>query len=519
MLNEFSHNLDMALWEHPLRLIFLYVSILTLTSLGFCYRYREARRKYRDDNVTSVQLNAQHVIIFVLFCVYLALIPAWQDFTLFDAHHLFKTIDGTKDWPHPPIWPAQGRLFPLSDQEFRYLAQISPTIFFYHFAFAIEVIAVAMITSRMVDNRYVGIAIAGAISTPAFAQAYFGLVFPERNLVFLLALFALGFDRWSQRGCLWCLAAAMVSGITLLFYKELGIILTGVVALLFLIKNKLITPVQRDARNTSAAIFLLISVAGWIAIYLLAIYPQIEAVYQTLRVVTRFDALANLIVQPWVYILIGMAFRRSKTVSEKWHLLDPLWDGFLIGAMIYTAALVVMRFDLNYYYAPPAFLAWLLFGRLLPKLSLNTKGMWVVYFFIAIQSYQAVCVIKPYKELVAAKSDAARFIGYLKSSTKNVTVHYPQASDYEAGLFSGFLNSKYSLNVKTIVRTEGNQAGSAKCINSINMPICHHGESLESGALSVSFGWPANMPDSSLIHISEPIGFWSNDYRVYVYEH
>jgi len=516
-MEYFSNIIDEQIWAHPLKYIFIYVTIMTTGGVILCYRHRRIPINISSTERAWRAIEEIKVLPYLVLGVYIALIPAWQDFTFFDANHLFKTLDIDKEWLPPPIWPKAGRLFPLSDQEFRYLALVSPTIFFYEFIFSLEVVAVIALLCRLIDKIYTPAALALVITNSAFTQAYFGLVFPERNLVFFLALFAVALDIWICKGKIWALALGLFCAATLIFYKELGVILTGTVGTLCVIKE-LIKNQQDCDRIIYAGWALLASSIGWCFIYIIAIYPQIDIAYHTLRSITFTETLEALAIQPWPWLLLIIARERIVSIARKASTIDPLWDGLIIGSVFYGGALASMRFDLPYYYSPPAVITLIALFRSGVQKVLGARWLEIVIFIIFIQTYQTAQTVIPYKELVAAKSDAAKYIGYLKSSTKKVTIHYLDISDYEAGLFSGLLDAKYSLEVHSIVSSKGIGPPIEKCTNSINMPACNHDQPPKLGDIAISFKKPHPLVNTILLHASEPIGFWKNNYRVYIYE-
>jgi hypothetical protein len=517
-LHNISEIIYSTLWTYPHKIIGGFIAGLTLLSIPFAIRHG-IRHPAPDITRTWPVLELHHLPLAafcVAFGIYLALIPAWEELTYWDSNIFFSTLkDGHQFYP-PAIWPGAGRLFPLAHQEFGYLSAISPTIFFYHAFAAAELIALLLLVCTFVNgNLRIGIFCA-ILTTPAIVQSYFGLIFPERNMVLLLAAIIAGALAWRNRGSLTGFVVASLSGVALLFFKETAFLLTGSIGIVALCAYWLgfRSPSNRNMLILSAV--LLISCACWLALYLVAIFPEIQNAYHSTYPVTRWNSFISVANQPWFFALCISLVARGWMLWKKMASVDPLWDGAALAALIYFVAIVALKFDIPYYFAPSAFLAWALVSQLLALWTSRKATAIFILVLISFQLHQTEELIKRKKELVASKADAARFIEESNPINRIIRIHFEKEDPYEAGLFSGFLNAKYGTSVVTILPETPGEKGTRACTPDISMP-CSFGLSVDPGDFIMSFGAPISNPTKPLVFVSEPVGFWQNTYRTYIY--
>src|SRR5512146_1149538 len=185
-------------------------------------RFRVARARRNAPCRTAVALAA-------FISVYSYLIVYHEDLVGLD----YATITAAR-FAVVPIWPWNGRFFPLALQEFNLLAILGRSATVYHGFAVLELLLVLACVFRLLDDTPAWFRCAVAtfmILLPGVFVSFFGLVYPERDIVFWLAFWMLcvqAFDRTRSRTAF---LAALVTAQFMLYYKETAFILIGGFAL------------------------------------------------------------------------------------------------------------------------------------------------------------------------------------------------------------------------------------------------------------------------------------------------
>ena len=123
----------------------------------------------------------------------------------------------------PPVWSALGRFYPLADQEFNLLKFVTRSPAGYHALVALQLlvlVAVLFVVLRAFQVRYRVLILIAAMVAPSFLIPFTGFVYPERNVLFWLAVMLLCLQAYSStKGRIYfvgCLVAAHFA----LYYKE-----------------------------------------------------------------------------------------------------------------------------------------------------------------------------------------------------------------------------------------------------------------------------------------------------------
>ena len=510
-----AHQFLAIIIEHPLRYIAIWVSFLVIVPFIAIVGTKKSSSICLYDLKQNFSYSPNIVaLFFFLMGVFVSLIPAWSALTFYDADHLYPLIDSSARWLPPPIWPELGRFFPLADQEFRYINLLFPTIYAFHALSVIQILVIALLLRSISGGRYWLISAAMAMSSVSFVEPFFGLIYPERNLVFFLVVTIFCIQRWESTGGLTYVFFGLLCANLLIFYKEIGFIFPGAIGSLGVMR---FLRGKSSIRTPIIYLSLFFTSFLWLLFYVIEILPEIVSVYRPIRSATIQDAFGFASMQTWFYLIVVMFIARLMFVVKKGTLLDPIMDGCILGALLYVSALIILKYDSPYYYSPAAIVAFGLFARVFPSF-MNSKifrSLMPCAIFL-LNAPASIEHIVRWKELIAAKSDAAAFIG-MNPANKNISIHYPGESSYVAGLFSGYISSKYKSRLIAVVH-DTSSTGASSCTSSINMPVCHYNTPYRPGDLVVSFGKPAAHEGLSLLYISSSIGWWRNSYFVYVYK-
>jgi hypothetical protein len=474
---------------------------------------------------------------------YAWLMIAWEDFTFFDAHFFFQSLAGGPQNVPVQVFPALGRAIPLQYQEFRPLSFIDNSAAFYQgFAFLELLLGGFLVTRVLRDSQAIAwIACTGILLAPPVVAALFHMVVPERNTMLLLCIFLWSGLAYEQTKRARFVVLAAVASFISLQYKETDAVMMTAWAGYLLLAAWLDR--RRAGPGRALAVIggsIALGCAIWFVAFAIAVLPQIERSYIVGRSRDALLVLQVLASQVWFLVLIGSILCRLLLARRRIHV-SPIWDGAPVAALALTAAYVKLGFIHEYYYAPAALLAWLYAGRI-AELALANSGPSRRPALIAITAlvaplalFQTLAsfwwVYAPWKENVASKADAARFIDSLHDARspdqrrQPLRIVFPRNSNYEAAFFIGYLEARYR-----ILDIEVDIGGLARdrlpdeisqCV--LWVPgMCTYGLSERRGDISVYFGeegddLAALKATYRLIHVSPDIGFWPNRLHAYVF--
>ncbi len=488
--------------------------------------------------------NAVFLLLGIGLGLYFWLMLAWEDFTFYDAHIFFQSLAGGPQYAPLQLFPSLGLLRPLSHQEFYPLSFLGNSAQVYQAFAAAEIILAGYFLTRVYRvHRAITIAICIAVLlTPPIVSAAFHIVNSERNILVLLCLFLWAALRYQQSRRTSFLVAASLASFVILQYKETAFVMMMAWACYLLAAARL----MKDLPSADRRCFTLLAgaviggCAIWLAVYGIAILPQIGRSYLVGRSHDPFLVLQVLASQVWVLILIGSILFRFM-LARRGIQASPVWDGMPVAALALTAAYVKLGFIHEYYYAPAALLAWLYAGRV-AELALANSGparrpalIGILALVMPLALFQTLVsfwwVYAPWKENVASKADAARFIDMLHDARppdrrgQPFRIVFPRSSNYEAAFFIGYLEARYRiLDIEVDIGDLGRDrlpGETSQCV--LWVPVmCNYGLSQRRGDVAVYFGeegddLAALKATYSLIHVSPDIGFWANRLRAYLF--
>ena len=394
---------------------------------------------------------------FLLFLgLYISLIFYKEDFAYYDDDQLIDFSLQGKTFA-PPVWPGSGRFFPLGLQEFNLLRYITISPAGYHSLVTAQLlilIVVLFLALSELKVRYRILTLSAVMLAPSFVIVFSGLVYPERNVLFLLAVMVLCLQRHSKTGdpayFLGCLVATQFA----LYYKETVVVFIATYAGARLLLEYHIGvrrghyPWRELARKGALSLGMLAVSGIYTAFFLIALLPQRsfsyiasthESVGSTLLAYLLIDCI------PFVLTVI-VILRLGRFLVSKGDL-DPLWDSLALAACVVFACTVGLRLYSGYYLAPVDFVALLYLGRL--AAAWISKPSWVrrfvaagVYLCIVSQSvaYSSFRMVEK-KNTIALKSRFADFLQvYLPTvDGKTVELFFPYTNGYRLMELSAYL--------------------------------------------------------------------------------
>lgn len=270
----------------------------------------------------------------------------------------------------PPVWPEDGRFWPLGFQEFNLIGQISQTAVGYQVLPAAQVVAFVGVVYRVLrefSNAARAALVIGLLITPGIAISLTGVVFPERNVLLLIAIVILAFQRWDRRPSGWLLVGLVMTVQAVLYFKEPMFLFLGTFAAARV--GLRVRSARAVGRSLGRGEILPELAIGVLCVVFVLLFVASQSGGEPLGYATRFQvsrtaavtgyALANLL--PFVFLLV-VAFRVARFALGRYEP-DRLWDPLAVGACAYIAFYFGIRMYRPYYLAPADLVAVIYLAR------------------------------------------------------------------------------------------------------------------------------------------------------------
>ena len=402
-------------------------------------------------DVTALALLA------VFLTSYSVMILVWEDFTYYDnSFFTLVTLKGHNIGA--PIWQGEGRFWPLGYQEFNLLRHFTGTITGYH-VLAIAQLFIFVTILLLCDDELsmaarVSLAFV-ALLTPSILISFTGLIFPERNVLLLLACLVLSIKRFEKtQSTPWAVAAAVCAQI-MIYYKETAfLLLFGFAAGRLILRcrnghhatwdyHRLWDKEGRlDLCLAGLAVLFSFYYIGVMGIHQKFHYAgdRRQPLGEILLAYIRLDFLAWLL----MFVVLG----RICLILRGRAAASPLWDGLALGGVLYILAYCYLGIFNAWYLAPADLIAVLYVGRF-AVLSWKKMGSWnkavasMLVFIVLIQdvSLSALAVFER-KNVIQAKIEIARVIQtqYSNDGGNALRLFFPFATPYVIMEFASYLS-------------------------------------------------------------------------------
>jgi len=415
-------------------------------------------------NATKVQpqfstLDGFSLVLFCLFAMfYMSVILYKEDFCYYDDDLLTEFSVQGKNFA-PPILNGD-RFFPLSGQEFNLFRLVTRSPFGYHSLVVMQLVILIVLIFLVVKNlkvRYRCLVTVTAMLAPSFLIPFMGFVYPERNVLFGLAILLLCLQGYSKTQSRLYFVGCLVATHFILYYKE--------TAVLFVVAFAVTRAILQTHRARRAGLpswrpivaenALSIGILGVAAIYtvlfLVVMLPHRNFSYiaasqhplsSVLAVYLQFDCLP--------FLLLGVFLLRLGRCLISQMELDPLWDSLAVGAITYFIGILALRINSGYYMAPVDFISIFYLAnmaRLWLKRPARVRVFSIAGIVIAVMSqaavYSSVRAVER-KETIAAKAGLAEFLkNYLPTiHNDSVELFFPYSNGYHLMGLSSYLNYK-----------------------------------------------------------------------------
>jgi hypothetical protein len=296
-----------------------------------------------------------------------------------------------------------------------------------------------------------------AMLAPSFVIAFTGLIYPERNILFWLAILMFCLERSSSSGNAIYVIGCFVATHFLLYYKEPMVIFVVVYAVVRLLLNarRFWGQSHPSWREFTLTNVIPIGMMGLASIYTFVFFLLIVRSSQKFGYIhdravdTRANILWTYLQRDWLLSIFGaVVFYRLVGFCLRKKQLDPLWDPLAFGAICYFLALIGVGLYADYYLAFVDLIALLYFVEscrscLGKGLSLRTVAVVAGLLLIVIQNaaYSALTVVER-KQVIGFERQLADFLkSYEGRGDKRETkLYFPYSDGYHLMELSSYLN-------------------------------------------------------------------------------
>jgi hypothetical protein len=392
-------------------------------------------------------------VLVLIFLVPYVLFMVWGvAFAYHDNDFFLETAAGRSSPLH--IWPEIGRYFPLQMKEFNLLRHISPTALFYQSVVAVQVVlfcALLLIALADIGMRWRVGAVLLLLCSNSIGIVFADPIYPERNIIFAMALFIVAVQRFDRSPSRLNFIAATVAAHLSLYFKEPIFLLVGTFA-----AGRLLL-VWRRTRPAGWAWLrgqpFELSLLGVCLVFAIQLFLTLLATRQSTYVVDAtvgpLTALARYArTDMWLLALIaGLVFRirRLRALGE----VDAIWDPLVQSAVLYFVVLIVIGLFADRYAPPIDLIAALYLAREMAYWwSARPARRWFLAAVTAATA-MAVCVFGAFrliehKSVVRGTVELAAFLDrFAAEHPGTVRVYFPDTYGWRLMNFAGYLRYRY----------------------------------------------------------------------------
>ena len=468
----FCKEIVKALWAiHPQRFWMVWIPVTTASLIyvmstlrrGATQICEKTTRAPRNAILTRRQIwNPRAIVVLTLSAIflasYIAMILVWEDFAYYDDDLFMLYALKGSNYPLP-IWRDNGRFFPFGMQEFNLIRHFTNSPIGYHLIpiFQLLILFCILLTldTELSITARAGLAIL-ALLTPSIFVIFGGLVYEERNVVFLLMCLVLSLKQFERTKAATWAVAAVASAQVMLYFKETAFLLLFAFAagrLILRCRNGQHTRWDYE-RLWDPESRLDLSLVGLAVLFLFS-YFAVMGIHGNTNYITNFHrrsmpeiVLDYLKIDVLIWLFVAVALRRMYLIL--WRGLEPwpLWDGLACGGAAWLAAYLYLGFFNSYYLAPADLIALLYVGRfvLLPwknTYSWNKATALILACIVVLQdvSLSAFAAFERKNDIHAKVEIASVIKRKYRCVNGNVpTLFFPFAKPYSIMEFVVYLN-------------------------------------------------------------------------------
>jgi hypothetical protein len=393
--------------------------------------------------------------LFVSFCI-LHMVHG-EDFAYYDNDQL-TDFSATGNAFRPPVWPEEGRFFPLGHQEFNIVLHFTRTAIGYQSFVAVQMLVllvVLFVVLRDMSVSYRVVALAAVMTAPSFSIPFTGLIYPDRNVLFWLGILIFCLVGYEKNGARIYFVGSLVASQFILYYKETVVVFltTYAVARLLLGIHLAWQEGQRSWRELARGNALVLAMLGVAAIYsvsfVVAVFGYSRFSYVNGLKLDMNTTILGYVETDWLLpvFVFAVVWRVCRVLGHRGQF-DPVWDPLAWGALTYVASLIALRLFRDYYMAPVDLIAFLYLAYLLAP-WIHQKPRWrtvvaivaLVCIMIHNAAYSALKIINR-KTVIQLNHELADFLKvYRPRATATATeLWFPYADGYRLMELSSYLH-------------------------------------------------------------------------------
>jgi hypothetical protein len=399
-------------------------------------------------------------LLLVFLAAYIFQIFYKETFAYYDDDMLTEFSVQGRNFP-APVWPDTGRFYPLADQEFNLLRFFTRSPAGYHSLVVVQLVLLVgllFVALREFKIRYRVLVLISALVAPSFLISFSGFVYPERNVLFWLAILVLCLLGYTRNRAPGYFVGCLVATHCALYYKEPVVLFVVACAVARIVIDLRTRPVSTNrhwhaiAKDNALSLGMLAVSGVYLMLFLAAMIPHHSFSY----VAQHSHGLGTMLVAylqiDWLPLIlcVVVALRVGWSIWCNGQL-DPVWDSLGVGAIAYFVSIIGLRLGSGYYLAPVDFIALLYLASIaLVWLSKPTRArtLMVAVTFVVIL-FQGVVYssfrIVERKNIIATKSHLAGFLRGYQATTKSDTVE----------LFFPFADNYHLMGISSYLRYEG----------------------------------------------------------------
>jgi hypothetical protein len=451
----------------------LFWPVWICTAVAALYLAISSRPTWRSGQ-PSHWINPASIGIFALLLPFIYLLLWGIDFAYHDNDIVLDYTAVGRFWP-VAIWPHEGRYFPLFAQEFNALSLFGPTpIVYYTFVVAQLVVFCVLLERALWDiptPSRIG-AVAVLICSNSMGIVFADLIYPERNIVFSLAVLIVAIQRGDRAPSRLNLVAALLAAQLALYYKEPAFLLIGTVAVTRLVIWWFRTPDSGWGwlRGRQLEIGLLALCAIFLMQFAISLAGYGSIAYADRADIGAWKAAVRYAqTDPLLVGFVAAIALRAASVRRIADL-DPVWDPLALGAVVYTTALISMGLSADRYMPPVDMIALLFAVRQAANYGQSRpERRWLVRvatiaIAVATVSFGAFRVLE-HKSVVRGTVALAEFVErYSADHQGEVRVYFPNTEGWRMMNFAAYLKYRYPAAFERVRLVGPDQYAEGRCV-------------------------------------------------------
>ena len=380
-----------------------------------------------------------------------------EDFAYYDNDQL-TDFSATGNAFRPPVWPEEGRFFPLGHQEFNIVQHFTRTAVGYQSFVAVQLLvllAVLFVVLREIRVSYRVVALAAVMTAPSFSIPFTGLIYPDRNVLFWLGILIFCLVGYEKNRARVYFVGSLVASQFLLYYKETVVVFLTTYAVARLLLG--IHPMWQEGRRSwralareNALVLAMLGIAGiYSAAFVVALFGYSRFSYVNGLRSDVNTTILGYVETDWLLpvFVFAVVWRVVRVVRHRGQF-DLVWEPLAFGALTYFASLIALRLFRDYYMALVDLIAFLYLAYLLlpwirqkPRWHAAVATAALACIMIHNAAYSGLKIINR-KTVIRLNHDLADFLKtYRPRATASATeLFFPYADGYRLMELSSYLH-------------------------------------------------------------------------------